>query len=265
MPSGADSLLLKAAGLRKRYGGVHAVDGFDLELSAGQIAGLIGPNGAGKTTVFNIITGLDSPDAGSVHLAGRDITRRPAHRISRMGIARTFQNIRLLGHMSVLDNVKIACHRHARYGLATALLRTPPFRRRELEIAERALSCLRLFGLEAWADEPAAALPYGRQRKLEVARALATEAKLLLLDEPAAGLNPQETAELAGLIRGLRDRFGVTILLIEHDMRMVMSLCEWVEVLDHGRVIARGTPQEVKSNERVIEAYLGRPKAKETK
>jgi branched-chain amino acid transport system ATP-binding protein len=181
-----------------------------------------------------------------------------------MGIARTFQNIRLPAHLSVLDNVKTACHRHARYGLANALLRTPLFRGRERLIAQQALACLRLFGLEQWADEPAASLPYGRQKKLEIARALATEAELLLLDEPAAGLNAQETAELASLVRDLRDRFRVTVLLIEHDMRMVMSLCEWVEVLDHGRVIARGTPQQVKTNERVIEAYLGRPKRAET-
>jgi branched-chain amino acid transport system ATP-binding protein len=256
----AEKPFLSVCGLRKSYGGVHAVDGVSMDLHAGRIVGLIGPNGAGKTTVFNLITGLDRPDGGEVVFDGRDITARSPHVIARRGIARTFQNIRLPGHLSVLDNVKVACHKHIGYGFFSAALRLPAFFRRERAMALRAMEFLEMFDLHGLGAEMADALPYGKRRNLELARALATEASLLLLDEPAAGLNPAETSELAERIRRIRDQFGRTILLIEHDMRMVMNLCEEVIVLDYGKVIARGTPAQIKANPVVIEAYLGRPR-----
>ncbi|MHC4886794.1 MAG: ABC transporter ATP-binding protein [Planctomycetota bacterium] len=246
-----------AEGLSKAYGGLQAVDNFRIELNAGEIVGLIGPNGAGKTTVFNLITGLDTPDAGEVYFQRDFIHSLPAHRIAHRGIARTFQNIRLLSHLTVLDNVKIAYHNHIRYTLAEAALRLPRFFAVERDITEKAMAFLELFDLADWAKELAGGLPYGQRRKLEMARALATEAELLLLDEPAAGLNPTETAELTTLIRRLRDEFKVTILLIEHDMKLVMSLCDRLEVLNFGQVIASGTPEEVQTNPDVIAAYLG--------
>jgi branched-chain amino acid transport system ATP-binding protein len=250
-----------AEGLGKRFGGLQAVDDFSLELNAGEIVGLIGPNGAGKTTVFNLITGLERPDRGRIYMQRRFIHGLPAHRIARLGIARTFQNTRLLGEQTVLDNVKIAYHHHIDYWLPEAALRLPRFFRTEREIARRSIEFLELFGLEGDAGQAADALPYGKRRKLEIARALATEAQLLLLDEPAAGLNPRETVELVGLIRRLRDEFRVTILLIEHDMRMVMSLCERIVVLNFGRTIGAGTPDGVRRNPEVVAAYLGRDTA----
>jgi branched-chain amino acid transport system ATP-binding protein len=252
--------LFEAQGLLKRYGGLVAVDGFSLALRPGQIVGLIGPNGAGKTTVFNLITALERPDSGRIIFRGRDITHRPPHLVSRMGIARTFQNIRLAAHLSVLDNVKIACHKHVGYNFVQAVLRLPGYYRREKVITREAMELLEMFALRDVAGELASSLPYGKRRALEIARALATQGSLLLLDEPAAGLNPRETTDLAVLIRLIRDRFHVTILLIEHDMGMVMSLCEHVVVLDYGKVIAQGPPEQVKRDERVIEAYLGRRK-----
>jgi branched-chain amino acid transport system ATP-binding protein len=255
--------LLEVRDLSKHYGGVQAVEALTLSLAAGEIIGLIGPNGAGKTTVFNLVTGLDRSDRGRVFFAGEEITRRPAHRIARLGLARTFQNLRLLEHLSVLDNVKIAYHKHVGYTLAGAVFRLGRFRRDEREIARRCREYLDRFDLGALAAEPAGSLPYGRRRNLEIARALACEGELLLLDEPAAGLNPAETAELAGRIRAIRDELGVTILLIEHDMRMVMSLCERIFVLDHGRLIASGPPEEIKDDPAVVEAYLGRPRRRE--
>jgi branched-chain amino acid transport system ATP-binding protein len=254
---------LEVRGLTRRFGGLTAVEDFSLSVRGGQIVGLIGPNGAGKTTVFNLITGLDRADGGSVRFAGRDITRLPAHRIARLGIARTFQNSRLLGHLSVLDNVKIAYHKHIDYHLLHAVLRLPRYRATEREITARCLEFLRLLGLEDRAEEPADSLPYGLRRALEIARALATEGTLLLLDEPAAGLNPHETRELSCLIRRIRDQFAVAILLIEHDMKLVMGVCEQVVVLDYGRTIARGTPEEIKADPLVIEAYLGRKRDEE--
>lgn len=252
--------LFYAEGLSKRFGGLQAVDDVSLEIRTGEIVGLIGPNGAGKTTVFNLITGLEKADRGELYFRREFITGLPAHRIARRGLARTFQNIRLLRHLSVLDNVKIAYHNHIRYNLVEAALRLPKFRRVEAEIERKAREFLELLGLAELADEPAGGLPYGQRRRLEIARALATEAELLLLDEPAAGLNPAETCELSGLIRRLRDEFGVTILLIEHDMKLVMSLCDRVVVLNFGKVIASGPPAEVRRNPEVIAAYLGPPK-----
>jgi len=255
--------ILEIRDMTKRYAGLLAVDGFSLELQRGQIVGLIGPNGAGKTTVFNLITGLESPDGGTVRFNGRNITGKPPHLITRMGIARTFQNIRLAGHMSVIDNVKIAFHKHRGYGFLDAILRLPRYYRREQVLTRQAIQLLEMFDLDRLVDELAMSLPYGKRRNLEIARALATEGSLLLLDEPAAGLNTRETADLAGLIRRIRDQFSVTILLIEHDMRMVMSLCEWIVVLDYGRIIAEGTAERISRDPKVIEAYLGRPRSQE--
>jgi branched-chain amino acid transport system ATP-binding protein len=257
-PAPAPAPLLSVRGLTKRFGGLLAVDGFSLDLRPGQIVGLIGPNGAGKTTVFNLITGMDRPDAGQVIFEGRDITGRAAHRIAHLGVARTFQNIRLAGQLSVLDNVKIACHKHLDYGFLDAVLRLPKYRRTERDAEAKALALLDRFGLADQAHEEADSLPYGKRRNLEIARALATEGRLLLLDEPAAGLNGRETADLVALIRRIRDELGVTILLIEHDMKMVMSLCEHVVVLDYGKAIAEGEPDHIRKDPMVIEAYLGR-------
>lgn len=250
-------------GLSRHFGGVKAVNNFSMSLNAGEIVGLIGPNGAGKTTIFNLITGLDQPDAGEIFFQHQYITNMPAHRIVNLGISRTFQNTRLLGHLSALENVKIAYHSQIRYNLVHAILRLPRFFRVEKDIAEKSLEFLELMGIADAANMLASALPYGKRRKLELARAMATEASLLLLDEPAAGLNPRETEELAHTIRMIRDDFKVTILLIEHDMRMVMNLCERIIALNFGEMIAVGTPAELKKNPRVVEAYLGKPKALE--
>ena len=265
MPDAADGLAsvarefshLFVEGLAKAYGGVRAADEVSFAVRRHEIVGLIGPNGAGKTTVFNLITGMDAPDAGEVFFDRQYITHRPAHQIVRLGLARTFQNIRLLGHLSVLDNVMIAYHPHFRYHLVDAMLRLPRFHREEREIARKALAFLALVGLADQAALPAAALPYGQRRKLELARALATEGSLLLLDEPAAGMNPQETGELMALIQRLHGELGLSILLIEHDMRLVMSICTRLVVMDHGRVIASGPPAAIRHDPLVIEAYLG--------
>lgn len=249
--------LLYAESLSKSFGGLKAVDNFAIELDEGEIVGLIGPNGAGKTTVFNLITGMEAPDSGRIYFRRQFIHGLPAHRVARLGVARTFQNIRLLDSLSVLDNVKVAYHSHIGYGLLDAALRLPKFHAVEREIAEKSMEFLSLFDLADLAGLHAASLPYGMRRKLEIARALATEASLLLLDEPAAGLNPYESAELAELIRRIRDEFRVTVLLIEHDMKMVMNLCERIVVLNFGQVIAQGPPARVKADPAVIEAYLG--------
>ncbi len=246
--------------LCKSFGGLTALQDFSMEINEREIVGLIGPNGAGKTTVFNLITGLDVPDSGEIYFRRDYITGLPAHRISGLGIARTFQNIRLLDYLSVLDNVKIAYHNHIRYNFFHAALRLPKFHAAEKEIAEKSMEFLEMFELQDAAREPASSLPYGKRRMLEIARALATEASLLLLDEPAAGLNIQETAELSDLLRKIRDDFHVTVFLIEHDMRMIMNLCERIVVLNFGEVIAQGTPEQVKGNPDVIEAYLGEKK-----
>jgi branched-chain amino acid transport system ATP-binding protein len=253
--------LLEIRGVTRRFGGLVAVKDVTLSVDEGALFGVIGPNGAGKTTLFNLITGVYAPDEGAITLGGdgdgRRVSGLPPHRIAAHGIARTFQNIRLIGDLTVLDNVKIACHMKRAPSLAATVLRTPAFRRAEDDIDAFARRLLDLLGLGALAHEAAASLPYGSQRRLEIARALATEPRLLLLDEPAAGMNPQEALELMALIRRLRDEFRLTILLVEHNMAVVMGVCERIHVLDHGESLAEGTPDEIRRNPKVIEAYLG--------
>ena len=250
--------LLQIVNLDKTFGGLRAVSNFDLEVYPGELVGLIGPNGAGKTTVFNMITGVYTPTKGQILYQGQNIGGMPPHEVTQMGIARTFQNIRLFPRMSVLDNVRIAYHHHAGYGISESILRPPSFYRLERELTERTQEFLAVFNLHTRQDEIARNLPYGEQRRLEIARALASNPKLLLLDEPAAGMNPAEITRLMELIHFIRDRFNLTILLIEHQMRLVMNICERLTVMDFGQVIARGTPREIQDNPQVIEAYLGR-------
>ena len=239
------------------FGGLKAVQNFTLAIPRGRLHGLIGPNGAGKTTVFNLLTGVYRPQAGAILLDGRRIDGLRPDRVAATGVSRTFQNIRLFGSLSVLDNVRLGCHFHSGSALLPTVLRTGGWARRERAMTEQAHELLELFGLTDRAHETAKNLPYGGQRRLEMARALATRPKILLLDEPAAGLNTGEKAELADLIRAIRDRFGLTILLIEHDMTVVMEVCERITVLDYGITIAQGTPHEICDNEKVREAYLG--------
>ena len=251
--------LLEVNHLNISFGGLHAVDEFSVSIKKGQLYGLIGPNGAGKTTVFNLLTGVYKPDEGIIKLDGVDITGRRNIDINKAGIARTFQNIRLFGKMSVLDNVKTALHNREgfQYGALTGILRLPKYFAMEKKMDEEALRLLKVFDLDKEADTLASNLPYGKQRKLEIARALATNPKLLLLDEPAAGMNPNETAELMDTIRFVRDEFDMTILLIEHDMKLVAGICEELTVLNFGRVLAQGETSEVLHNPQVIKAYLG--------
>jgi branched-chain amino acid transport system ATP-binding protein len=249
--------LLKAERLTHYFGGLLALSDFRLSLSRGELVGLIGPNGAGKTTVFNLITGVHPPSAGNILFEGREIAGKPPYRITSLGIARTFQNIRLFRDLTVLDNVRTAFYAQAEYGAVEALFRFGRFSREEGRIAGRALELLEVFGLRDWADEQAKNLPYGLQRRLEIARALATGPRLLLLDEPAAGMNPNEILRLMEFIRWLREEFDLTILLIEHQMPLVMGICERIVVLDFGATIAEGTPREIQNNPRVLEAYLG--------
>jgi branched-chain amino acid transport system ATP-binding protein len=243
--------------LSKMFGGLRAVSDFTMSIPQGGLYGLIGPNGAGKTTVFNMITGIYEPSEGSIVFDSREITGLPPHVITTAGIARTFQNIRLFQNLNVLDNVRIAFHQHAGHGLLEGITRLGRFGRRERDITENAQDLLAVFGLQDRQLEIAKNLPYGAQRRLEIARALAAEPRLLLLDEPAAGMNPAETEDLMTMIHFIRDRFKLTILLIEHQMRVVMGICEWITVMDFGQVIARGTPHDIQNNEKVIEAYLG--------
>lgn len=249
--------LLKINNLCKSFGGLSAVLNFGIEIKQNELIGLIGPNGAGKTTVFNLITGVYKPDAGEIIFNGENIGGLPPYVICKKGIARTFQNIRLFNSLTVLENVKIALHKNVPYSLPAAVFRLGSFYKGEKEIEEEALKWLKLFNLDHKKNEIASNLPYGEQRRLEIARALATHPTLLILDEPAAGMNPNETLELMELIRRLRDEFKLAILLIEHDMSLVMGVCERIYVLDYGQVIAEGKPEEIRNNKRVIEAYLG--------
>lgn len=249
--------LMEITNLHKSFGGLSAVLNFNFQLEQGELVGLIGPNGAGKTTVFNLITGVYKPDQGAVNFDGRNIAGMAPSNICKKGIARTFQNIRLFNDLSVLDNVKIALHKDVGYSLLGAVFRTPGYFKGEDKITAEALEYLKIFKLDSKKDEIASNLPYGEQRRLEIARALATRPQILILDEPAAGMNPQETKELMNLIEWIRKDFNLSILLIEHDMSLVMGVCERIYVLDYGQVIATGLPEEIRNNKRVIEAYLG--------
>ena len=249
--------LLEAKNLGISFGGLRAVDDFNIKIEKGSLYGLIGPNGAGKTTVFNLLTGVYKPTEGIITLDGKDVTGKKTIEINQAGIARTFQNIRLFKELSVLDNVKAGLHNHHKYSTIEGLLRLPRYYRVEKEMNERAMELLKVFDLDGEWDYKASNLPYGKQRKLEIARALATEPKLLLLDEPAAGMNPNETMELMNTIRFVRDQFDMTILLIEHDMKLVSGICEKLTVLNFGQVLTQGDTSEVLNDKRVITAYLG--------
>lgn len=249
--------LLEVKNLSIAFGGLKAVDNFHISIEKGQLYGLIGPNGAGKTTIFNLLTGVYKPNAGSIELDGVNITGRRTTEINQDGIARTFQNIRLFKDLSVLDNVKAGLHNHHKYSALTGIFRLPGYYKVEKEMDEKAMKLLKVFGLDSQCDFKASNLPYGQQRKLEIARALATEPKLLLLDEPAAGMNPNETAELMETIRFVRDTFDMTILLIEHDMKLVSGICEQLTVLNFGQVLCQGDTAQVLHNPEVIKAYLG--------
>ena len=249
--------LLETKNLGISFGGLRAVNAFDISVEKGQLYGLIGPNGAGKTTIFNLLTGVYQPDEGAILLDGVDLTGKKTIDICKEGIARTFQNIRLFGDMPVLDNVKVGLHNHHIYSTFEGIFRLPRYHRVEREMNEKAMEFLKVFGLEEFADYKAENLPYGQQRKLEIARAMATAPKLLLLDEPAAGMNPNETKELMDTICFVRDHFDMTILLIEHDMKLVSGICEKLTVLNFGEVLAQGDTQDVLNNPEVITAYLG--------
>jgi branched-chain amino acid transport system ATP-binding protein len=254
------SPILECSHLGIQFGGLKAVDDLNLTVGRTEIAGLIGPNGAGKTTVFNLLTKVYQPTKGTILLDGQDTSGKTTVQINRMGIARTFQNIRLFGNLSVEDNVKIGLHNQEPYSMLTGILRLPKYWKQEKTSRERAMELLSIFDMQDLADHKAGSLPYGAQRRLEIVRALATNPSLLLLDEPAAGMNPSETAELMENIVKIRDTFQIAILLIEHDMNLVMGICEGICVLNFGQIIAKGTAEEIQANPAVIEAYLGKKK-----
>ncbi len=249
--------LLEVRDLGISFGGLRAVDEVNIKIEKGALVGLIGPNGAGKTTVFNMLTGVYRPTDGAIRLDGENVVGKKPFEINKMGIARTFQNIRLFGKLSVLDNVKLGFHNDVTYSLPESLFHLGSYRKKEKQMTEKAMEILKVFDLDGQWNYKAANLPYGKQRKLEIARALATEPKLLLLDEPAAGMNPNETAELMQTIELVRKQFDVTVLLIEHDMKLVAGICEYLYVLNFGRLLAEGTPSAVLSDPEVITAYLG--------
>ncbi|WP_302489414.1 ABC transporter ATP-binding protein [uncultured Mitsuokella sp.] len=251
------SELLRTENVSEVFGGLKAVTDFNIHLDRGELVGLIGPNGAGKTTAFNMLTGVYQPTTGTITFEGKSIVGLKPYQVTQRGIARTFQNIRLFSELTVLENVKIAFHYHVKYSVLEAVFRVGRYFKEEEEIAKEAHQLLKIFHLDDKANEVAKNLPYGAQRRLEIARALAAKPKLLLLDEPAAGMNPQETKELMEMIRWIRQEFGLTILLIEHDMSLVMGICERIYVLEYGEIIAEGTPAEIKENPEVIRAYLG--------
>jgi branched-chain amino acid transport system ATP-binding protein len=256
-----DMTLLRVHNMTHDFGGLRAVQNYNLEIDLGQIRGLIGPNGAGKTTIFNLITGMYTPTEGEVLLDGRKLNGLPSHKIASLGISRTFQNLLLWRHMTVLEHVKMAHYSKIRYGLIGAFFGTPGRHREEAEIEERANHFLDMMGIRPLADQVVLNLPYGAQRRVEMARALATEPRILLLDEPTAGMNPEELVQIMDIIRRAHEELGVAIILIEHRMKVVMELCEIIQTLNFGEIIAEGTPEEIQNNPRVIDAYLGTEKA----